>query len=311
MQYTFGVDVGGTAIKYGLFGDGLIEKWASPTRVDANGSQILPDIAAALAACQARHSITPGQITGIGIGVPGPVDAAGRVNRCVNLNWGVFNICQALEALTGLPVRAGNDANVAALGEYYDGGGQGCRSMVMVTFGTGVGGGIILDGKILNGAHGVGGEIGHIVVNRDEPVACTCGKRGCVEQYASAPGICRAAQQALAATDAPSLLRRLEPGTCKEIFACAAQGDAVAAQVLDRTFAYMGEFLADVCCVIDPQRVVLGGGVSAAGQQLLDGIAPHFHRFMFHACRGTEFALATLGNAAGIYGAASLFRSDR
>lgn len=311
MQYTFGVDVGGTAIKYGLFGDGLIEKWASPTRVDATGSQILPDIAAALAACQARHSITPGQITGIGIGVPGPVDAAGRVNRCVNLNWGVFNICQALEALTGLPVRAGNDANVAALGEYYDGGGQGCRSMVMVTFGTGVGGGIILDGKILNGAHGVGGEIGHIVVNRDEPVACTCGKRGCVEQYASAPGICRAAQQALAATDAPSLLRRLDPLTCKDIFACAAQGDAVAAQVLDRTFAYMGEFLADVCCVIDPQRVVLGGGISAAGQQLLDGIAPNFHRFMFHACRGTEFALATLGNAAGIYGAASLFRSDR
>lgn len=311
MQYTFGVDVGGTAIKYGLFGDGLIEKWASPTRVDANGSQILPDIAAALAACQARHSITPGQIAGIGIGVPGPVDAAGRVNRCVNLNWGVFNICQALEALTGLPVRAGNDANVAALGEYYDGGGQGCRSMVMVTFGTGVGGGIILDGKILNGAHGVGGEIGHIVVNRDEPVACTCGKRGCVEQYASAPGICRAAQQALAVTDAPSLLRRLEPLTCKDIFACAAQGDAVAAQVLDRTFAYMGEFLADVCCVIDPQRVVLGGGVSAAGQQLLRGIAPNFHRFMFHACRDTEFALATLGNAAGIYGAASLFRSDR
>ena len=246
MQYTFGVDVGGTAIKYGLFGDGLIEKWSSPTRVDATGSQILPDIAAALAACQARHSITPGQIAGIGIGVPGPVDAAGRVNRCVNLNWGVFNICQALEALTGLPVRAGNDANVAALGEYYDGGGQGCRSMVMVTFGTGVGGGIILDGKILNGAHGVGGEIGHIVVNRDEPVACTCGKRGCVEQYASAPGICRAAQQALAATDAPSLLRRLDPLTCKDIFACAAQGDAVAAQVLDRTFAYMGEFLADV-----------------------------------------------------------------
>ena len=116
MQYTFGVDVGGTAIKYGLFGDGLIEKWSSPTRVDATGSQILPDIAAALAACQARHSITPGQIAGIGIGVPGPVDAAGRVNRCVNLNWGVFNICQALEALTGLPVRAGNDANVAALG---------------------------------------------------------------------------------------------------------------------------------------------------------------------------------------------------
>ena len=237
MQYTFGVDVGGTAIKYGLFGDTLIEKWSSPTRVDATGSQILPDIAAALAACQARHSITPGQIAGIGIGVPGPVDAAGRVNRCVNLNWGVFNICQALEALTGLPVRAGNDANVAALGEYYDGGGQGCRSMVMVTFGTGVGGGIILDGKILNGAHGVGGEIGHIVVNRDEPVACTCGKRGCVEQYASAPGICRAAQQALAATDAPSLLRRLDPLTCKDIFACAAQGDAVAAQVLDRTFA--------------------------------------------------------------------------
>ena len=106
MQYTFGVDVGGTAIKYGLFGDGLIEKWASPTRVDANGSQILPDIAAALAACQARHSITPGQITGIGIGVPGPVDAAGRVNRCVNTQLGgVFNICQALRRRAFRPRR--------------------------------------------------------------------------------------------------------------------------------------------------------------------------------------------------------------
>lgn len=308
MKYTFGIDVGGTAIKFGLFQGRLLENWEIPTRIDATGSQILPDIAAQLRACQTKWNLTNTDFDGIGIGVPGPVDAQGMVNHCMNLNWGVFNICDALRQETGLPVRAGNDANVAALGEYFYGSGRGSGSMVMITFGTGVGGGIVLDGKVLHGAHGVGGEIGHIVVNKEEPVRCTCGKRGCAEQYASATGIVRTAHRVLAQTNAPSRLREMEPLSCKDIFTCAQAHDAVAIQILDTTYAYMGEFIADVCCVVDPQCVVLGGGVSAAGQPLLDGILPHFRRFMFHACKDTTFRLAALGNSAGIYGAASLFQ---
>lgn len=310
MKYGFGVDVGGTAVKLGLFEEtgALVEKWDIPTRVDETGSQILPDIAAQIAACITRHGLSKADIAGVGIGVPGPVNDQGLVNRCVNLNWGVFNIHEALGALTGLPVKAGNDANVAALGEYYSGGGKGCHSMVLVTLGTGVGGGIIIDGKILSGAHGVGGEIGHIVVNKEEKEFCTCGKRGCAEQYCSATGIVRTAKKMLAKGPNVTPLRDMETFTCKDVFDCAAQGDFISNQVLDTTYTYMGEFIADVCCVVDPERVVLGGGVSAAGQVLIDGLLPYFKKFMFHACKDTAFSLAELGNDAGIYGAFGLVK---
>ena len=310
MKYGFGVDVGGTAVKLGLFDENgaLAEKWTIPTRVDETGSQILPDIAAEIAGCMDRKGLSKEDILGIGIGVPGPVNDQGLVNRCVNLNWGVFNIHDALSELTGLPVKAGNDANVAALGEYYSGGGKGCHSMVLVTLGTGVGGGIIIGGKILGGAHGVGGEIGHIVVNKDEKEYCTCGKRGCAEQYCSATGIVRTAKKMLAKGPNVTPLRTMENFTCKDVFEAAAQGDFIANQVLDTTYTYMGEFIADVCCVVDPERIVLGGGVSAAGQQLIDGLLPHFKKFMFHAGKDTAFSLAELGNDAGIYGAFGLVR---
>ena len=306
MKYAFGVDVGGTTVKLGFFAcDGaLIEKWEIPTRPENGGTAILPDIARAIDDCLARRAVDKAEVAGIGIGVPGPVDDDGNVNRCVNLNWGVFNLHEALGRLTGLPVKAGNDANVAALGEYYDGGGKGSRSMLMVTIGTGIGGGFIWNGQILNGAHGVGGEIGHLCVDPSpDAEECTCGKRGCAEQYASARALGRMARRALEAEPSrPSLLREAEELSSKAVFDCAAQGDALAKELLDRVYDVLGLTVAGGCCMVDPELVVLGGGMSKAGQVLLDGLLPRFRHHMFHACKDTKFALAQLGNDAGIYG---------
>ena len=228
------------------------------------------------------------------------------MNKCVNLGWGVFNIAQELGDLVGFPVKAGNDANVAALGEFWKGGGQGCDNMIFVTLGTGVGGGIVVEGQLLHGAHGAGGEIGHLVLNRDETEKCGCGKTGCVEQYCSATGIVRMAKKALAGFEGASQLSRLDPLTCKDIFDCGKAGDELALKVLNQYYAYLGEFLGNICNVVDPDAVVLGGGVSKAGQMLLDGTRPYFDKAVFHAARGARFELASLGNDAGAYGAFKL-----
>jgi len=253
-----------------------------------------------------KNHVSKTDILGIGIGVPGPVNDEGVVNRCVNLGWGVFNIHQELGKLTGLRVVAGNDATVAALGECWKGGGKGYQNMVLATLGTGVGGGIILGGKVLNGTHGAGGEIGHMVLNRDETEACGCGKFGCAEQYCSATGVVRVAKRFLAANDMPSSLRQIEALTCKDVFDAGKAGDEAAVQILEQVYAYLGEFLANVCNVVDPEVVVLGGGVSKAGQPLLDGAKRHFDKWVFHGVSGVKFALATLGNDAGAYGAFKL-----
>lgn len=306
MRYAFGVDLGGTTVKMACFEEcgTCIEKWEIPTVTANGGKQILPDIADAVAACVVRHGLSREQVVGIGIGIPGPVSPKGVVNKCVNLGWGVFNIQEELSRLTGFPVKAGNDATVAALGECYRGGGQGAENMVMVTLGTGVGGGIVLGGKIVSGTHGAAGEIGHMVLNRNETELCSCGKKGCVEQYCSATGIVRVAKQFLQKTDAPSVLRK-ENLTCKDVFD-AGETDPVAQSVLEQVYACMGEFIANICDVIDPEMVVIGGGVSKAGQPLLEGIRRYFEKCVFHANRDVRFALATLGNDAGIYGAFKL-----
>ena len=305
MKYGFGVDVGGTTVKLGLFDETgvLLERRELPTRTENGGEAILPDIAAAIEDVLHARDIGKDDVTGVGIGVPGPVSDDGLVNRCVNLNWGVFNLHEALGRLTGLRVKAGNDANCAALGEFWKGGGMGCRSAIFITLGTGIGGGVIVDGRLLGGAHGVGGEIGHITVSAPDKAPCTCGKRGCVEQYASANGIVRVTKERLAAGDTPSVLREKSPLTCKDVFDAAKRGDAFAVDTLELVFDYLGEALASACCVADPERVILGGGVSKAGDYLLEGVERHFKLHMFHACKGTEFSLATLGNDAGMYGA--------
>ena len=308
MRFGFGVDLGGTTVKIAYFDENgtMLTKWEIPTVTSGGGSQILPDIAASIRQFIAQKTINPADIIGVGIGVPGPVNGKGIVNKCVNLGWGVFNIAEDLSRLVGFPVKAGNDANVAALGEYWKGGGKDCDNMVFVTLGTGVGGGIVVEGNLLHGTHGSGAEIGHMVLNREETERCGCGKCGCVEQYCSATGIVRLATRALAVSEDDSKLRRCNPLTCKDIFDCGRAGDPLATKILDQYYAYLGEFLADVCNVIDPEAVVLGGGVSKAGQMLLDGTRPYFDKYVFHAASGARFALASLGNDAGAYGAFKL-----
>ena len=308
MRYGFGVDVGGTTVKLAWFDEEgtLLHKWEIPTVTEGGGSAILPDIAKAVEGFLAENKIDKSQVIGIGVGVPGPVNDQGVVNRCVNLGWGVFNVAQTLSELTGLPVRAGNDANVAALGEAWKGGGMGCDNMVLATLGTGVGGGIIIGGKPVSGAHGAGGEIGHIPLCKDETEPCGCGKFGCAEQYCSATGVVRVTKRYLDAHDTPSVLRDLETLTAKDIFDAAKAGDAAAQEALEQVYDLMGQFLASICCVADPEVVVLGGGVSRAGQPLLDGTRKYFDRYVFHASRNTRFALSSLGNDAGAYGAFKL-----
>lgn len=308
MRYGFGIDLGGTTVKIAYFDEQgtMIAKWEIPTVIEDGGKKILPDIAASIRQFIEQKTIDPATIIGVGIGVPGPVSSKGVVNKCINLGWGVFNIAEELSNLVGFPVKAGNDANVAALGEFWKGGGQGCDNMVFVTLGTGVGGGIVVEGRLLHGAHGSGAEIGHLVLNRDETIPCNCGKRGCVEQYCSATGIVRLAKEAMEGVSELSRLHRANPLTCKDIFDAGKAGDALALQVLNQYYAYLGEFLANICCVVDPDAVVLGGGVSKAGQMLLDGTRPYFDKYVFHAASGARFALASLGNDAGAYGAFKL-----
>ncbi len=304
MKYGYGIDLGGTTVKLAFFReDGqLLHKWEIPTRTQDSGKHILPDIAQAVQEHLAASGIAKEDILGAGICVPGPVMDDGTVNMCVNLGWGRFNVNEELSRLTGLTVRSGNDANVAALGESWMGGGRGCEDMVMVTLGTGVGGGIILGGRLLAGKHGCGGEIGHMVLHYDEPEKCGCGKQGCVEQYCSATGVVRMAKRHLAATQAPSVLRR-EGLTCKDVFDAAGAGDPIAVEVTEEFYENMAIFLANICAVADPEVIVIGGGVSKAGAVLLEGIARHFPKHAFHGVRGVGFSLATLGNDAGAYGA--------
>ncbi len=308
MKYGFGADLGGTTVKIAYFDENgtLLDKWEIPTRTADGGKNILPDIAASILGYLDKNKISHDSIIGIGIGVPGPVDEQGVVNRCINLGWGVFNINQALSQLTGFPVRAGNDATVAALGECWKGGGQGCKNMVLATLGTGIGGGIVIEGKVVLGAHGAGGEIGHICLEPKEEDVCGCGNHGCVEQYCSATGIVRLAKKHLAATESPSVLKDVENLTCKDVFDAAKAGDSAALAILEQVYDYMGRFLAAVCCVANPEVVVLGGGVSKAGAPLLEGAERHFRKYVFHGCKNVRFALAQLGNDAGAYGAFKL-----
>lgn len=308
MKYGFGVDLGGTTVKLAYFDQEgtLLDKWEIPTVTANEGAQILPDIAASIRKYLDTNRIPDSDIIGVGIGVPGPVSAKGVVNRCVNLGWGAFNVEEVLSSLTGFPVRAGNDANMAALGECWKGSGVGCQDMLMVTLGTGVGGGIIINGKPICGARGAAGEIGHLVLNRDEQEVHTSGNRGCAEQYCSATGVVRLATRYLSSHDTPSVLRQAESLTCKDVFDAGKAGDPAALAILEQFYALLGEFLATLCNVLDPEVVVLGGGVSKAGKALLEGSRPYFLKHVFHAIRDVRFEIASLGNDAGAYGAFKL-----
>ena len=308
-KYCFGIDVGGTSIKCGFFtAEGeLLEKWEIPTRTENQGENILPDIAKSIEKKMEEKAISKEQVTGVGIGVPGPVNKNGEIPTAVNLNWGYKHISKEMEELTGLPSKAGNDANVAALGEAWKGGAAGCANVILATLGTGVGGGIIVDGKIVAGAHGAGGEIGHANVKHDETDSCNCGNKGCLEQMASATGIVRLAKKALAASDQESALRAAgDKLSAKKVFDAYKAGDALAAEIVEEFGDYLGGALATFATVVDPDVILIGGGISRAGQPLVDVVEKYYKKYAFTPCKETPIRLAELGNDAGIYGSAKL-----
>ena len=303
MKYCFGVDVGGTTVKLGLFtveGE-LLDKWEIKTYTENEGERILPDVAEAIKGKIAEKLLKAEEICGIGVGVPAPVDKNGAIERAANVGWMAKEIKKELEELTGFPCVIGNDANVAALGEMWKGAGEGEKDLIMVTLGTGVGGGIIIDGHAVVGAHGAGGEIGHITVRDDETEACGCGRKGCLEQYASATGLVRLAKRYFEKNTKNSILTGKEI-TATEVFDAAKAGDAIAIGLVDEVCEILGSTLSNIACVVNPEIIVIGGGVSKAGDILLDNIKKHFVETSFMACRETKFALAGLGNDAGMYG---------
>ena len=304
-----GIDIGGTTVKMGMFEpDGtLVEKWEIPTRKEEGGRYILEDIAASVRKKTAECGLSLSDFSGAGMGLPGPVMPDGHIEFCVNLGWKAGNPQQTLSALLdGMQVKSGNDANVAALGEMWQGGGRGYKNLVMVTLGTGVGGGVILNERIWPGMQGVGGEIGHIHVIEGETEACNCGGYGCLEQVASATGIAREARRLLAADKRESVLRSKEKITAKDVLSAARDGDALALTVVETSCRYLGWALAAVTMVLDPQAYIIGGGVSKAGTFLTEKIKKYHDKLSPMATRKADVVLATLGNDAGIYGAAKL-----
>lgn len=307
-NYAFGVDVGGTTVKLGLFDASgrELDKWEIPTVKDNEGTAILPDVAKSILKKMKEKGISEADLAGIGIGVPGAVDDEGTlIGGAVNIGWKPFNIPKELNAYINVPVKAANDANVAAFGEMWQGGGKGYSNMVAVTLGTGVGGGIIVNGNIVTGATGAAGEIGHIHMEDNETEECGCKNKGCLEQYASATGIVRLARRRLAEDDVPSVLREGEL-SAKAVFDAVKAGDQVAIEIAERFGRYLGKGLALVGNVVNPEVFVIGGGVSKAGEILLSFVMPELQKYAFPPCRGVKLALAKLGNDAGIYGAAGL-----
>ena len=310
-EYAFGIDLGGTTAKAGLFttAGALLEKWEIPTDTSDKGVRILPNLAAAILDKMKEQGLTAEQIEGVGIGVPGPVQESSVVPIvCANLGgWGQQDVAANLSLLLGgIKVMVGNDANVAALGEIWMGAAKGCRSAVMVTLGTGVGGGVIVDGKVIDGAHGAGGEIGHITVNPKETAVCGCGKHGCLEQYSSATGVVRCMKKLLEENpDTPCVLRGTD-FVAKDVFDAARSGDALAAREVDEMTDVLGLALATIAATADPEVFLVGGGVSRAGDVLFAPLTEHYKTYAFKSCRETPIKQANLGNDAGIYGAVRL-----
>ncbi len=307
MKYCFGVDIGGTTVKMGLFEEngGILDKWEITTDISDEGKAILPDVAASIGKKISEHQLDKNDIIGIGAGVPAPVTSEGIVNGSANLGWNYKEVKKELEELSDLKAEIGNDANVAALGEMWKGGGAGEKNMIMVTLGTGVGGGVIIDGKILVGQNGAGGEIGHLCVNYEETDKCGCGNRGCLEQYASATGIVRLAKKKLGQDMRPTILKK-EDISAKDVFDAVKAGDEVAKEIAVEFGTCLGHALANLAAVTDPAVFVIGGGVSKAGEVLIPYIQQPYMERAFFANRKVRFTLATLGNDAGICGAAKL-----
>lgn len=318
-QWIAGVDLGGTTTKIAFISmDGeIIEKWEIPTDNSNEGKNITLNIANSIKEKLKELGQVKDQLAGVGMGAPGPIDyEAGVILNAVNLGWkSNFPLKASLEAATSLTAFIENDANCAALGEMWKGAGNGAKDLVCVTLGTGVGGGVIANGNIVQGINGAAGEIGHITSIPVGGAPCNCGKTGCLETVASATGIVRLANEALVRQGAAGELaeKKAENGnvTAKDVFDCARNGDQLAKQVLDEVAFHLGFALANIANALNPEKIVLGGGVSKAGEVLLNAVTNQFERFAFSAVRdSTKLTLATLGNDAGVIGAAWLIKNN-
>ncbi|HFI0451765.1 TPA: ROK family glucokinase [Streptococcus suis] len=310
-----GIDLGGTSVKLAILTtDGEIqEKWSIKTNILDEGSHIVPDIIESILHRFETHGLTKDDFLGIGMGSPGVVDSeAGTVIGAYNLNWKTLQLVkEQFESALGLPFFIDNDANVAALGEQWVGAGNNNPNVVFMTLGTGVGGGVIAAGNLIRGVKGAGGELGHITVDFDEPFACTCGKKGCLETVASATGIVnlsrRYADQYAGDAKLKQMIDDGQDVTAKDVFDLAKEGDDLALIVYRHFSEYLGVACANIAAVLNPAYVVLGGGVSAAGEFLLDGVRKVFAENSFPQIKeSTQIVLATRGNDAGVLGAASL-----
>ncbi|MEH7461176.1 ROK family glucokinase [Bacillus thuringiensis] len=315
-KWLVGVDLGGTTIKLAfinIYGE-FIHKWEIPTNTSEQGKHITLDIAKAIDKKLQELGELKSKLAGIGMGAPGPVHvASGLIYEAVNLGWKNYPLKDLLEVETGLPVVVDNDANIAALGEMWKGAGEGSKDIVCMTLGTGVGGGVIINGEVVHGVSGAGGEIGHITVVTENGFACNCGKSGCLETVSSATGIVRVAMQKMQETDETSVLRSLleQEGhiTSKDVFEALAKGDALAKKVVEKVASYLGLAVANLASTLNPEKIVIGGGVSKAGDALLQPIQHYFEQYAFsRAVKSTKLAIATLGNDAGVIGGAWLVK---
>lgn len=313
-NYFAGVDIGGTAIKFGLITtEGkLIEKWSIHTNTENNGATIISDIWTSLSSVLEKNKIEKESIIGIGAGLPGFINTEkGIVYEAVNIGWKNLKFKEQLEGLSGLPVYIENDANTAVLGENWQGAGNESKHVIAVTLGTGVGGGIIANGEILNGQNGMAGELGHILIEEDGEL-CNCGNHGCLETITSATGIVKQAEKKIKENpDSPmaALYHKERKITSKDIFLLAANGDVLANEIINHTTDILGKTFANLGIILNPEKILIGGGVSKAGQPLLEKIIAAFEAHalprVVDAC---EIKLAQLGNDAGIIGAAYLVK---
>ncbi len=315
-KWLVGVDLGGTNIKFAFLSENgdILYRWSIPTDVSDAGNNIIPDMASSISQKLQENKQTTSNVKGIGIGAPAFMNMeTGFIYEAINLGWKNIDIRSMLEQRLKLPVVIDNDANVAALGEMWKGAGIGSKDLLCITIGTGIGGGIIINGEIIHGTNGMAGEIGHITVNPENGILCNCGKHGCLETISSATGMVR---QAIAEIDnhQESLLftsyQQNGHITAKTIVQAAIENDTYALKIIDRSSYYLGLALANIANTINPSRIVIGGGVSKAGSLLLDSIRKYFNEFALPRVQmGADLAIATLGNDAGVIGAAWLVKN--
>ncbi|KAB7672104.1 ROK family glucokinase [Bacillus sp. B1-b2] len=315
MKKLIGIDLGGTTVKFAILTEnGKVQhKWSIETDISNDGKNIIPNIIESMKHRLELYGLTKGDFIGIGMGSPGSVNIEnGTVVGAYNLNWRTLQpVKEQIENGTGIPFFIDNDANVASLGEQWIGAGEGSNNVVFVTLGTGVGGGIITEGKLVHGV-GAAGEIGHINVNPNG-YTCTCGNIGCLETVASATGIVRLARDMSEQYAGDSKLKfMIDDGqqvTAKIVFDLAKENDPLAVKVLDKFYFYLGLACGNIANVLHPETIVIGGGVSAAGEMLINGVMDNFQKYAFPQIRmTTKLKLAELGNDAGVIGAASLVK---